>query len=183
MPSPSRDGILLELAGAPRQLEPVPRLAAFPKSVLGLGRLDEVLPSLAPSPPGAQGDRQKKKALRRSDAALLVKNLHYDTTEGELEALFGRYGSLLRLVLPPTKAVALVEARRDSLASNAHSLRKRPQTKPFGAAGREGRGGAAAPPPGGRGVGRAGGGFGGGRSTAGGWRTTWRASSGRRRTG
>ena len=62
------------------------------------------------------GDRQKKKALRRSDAALLVKNLHYDTTEGELEALFGRYGSLLRLVLPPTKAVALVEY---SLASNA----------------------------------------------------------------
>ena len=55
------------------------------------------------------GDRQKKKAIARSDAVILVKNLPYETTENDLEILFSKYGAIVRLVLPPTKAIALVE--------------------------------------------------------------------------
>ena len=62
------------------------------------------------------GDRQKKKTIARSEAVILVKNLPYETTENDLEILFSKYGAVVRLVLPPTKAIALVEF---SVASSA----------------------------------------------------------------
>lgn len=47
--------------------------------------------------------------LERSDRVLLVKNLPYSAEEGDLEALFARAGPVLRVVLPPTRTLALVE--------------------------------------------------------------------------
>ena len=65
------------------------------------------------------GDRQKKKTIARSDAVILVKNLPYETTEEELQILFSKYGAVVRLVLPPTKAIALVEFSVSSSAKIA----------------------------------------------------------------
>ena len=48
-------------------------------------------------------------AVVRSDCILLVKNLPYSADAGELEALFSGMGPVLRLILPPTKTLALVE--------------------------------------------------------------------------
>lgn len=45
----------------------------------------------------------------RSNSTLLVKNLPFTATEEDLRTLFGRSGQLMRLVLPPTRAIALVE--------------------------------------------------------------------------
>jgi multiple RNA-binding domain-containing protein 1 len=47
--------------------------------------------------------------LERSDTTMLVKNLPYETTEEELRTLFEAYGTLGRLVLTPSRALALVE--------------------------------------------------------------------------
>jgi multiple RNA-binding domain-containing protein 1 len=46
---------------------------------------------------------------KRSDTVILVKNIPYTTTVEELTLLFGQYGRLGRVVLPPAKTLALVE--------------------------------------------------------------------------
>lgn len=46
--------------------------------------------------------------LKRSNHVLLVKNLPYGSTETELGKLFGKFGSLDKIILPPTKTLALV---------------------------------------------------------------------------
>jgi multiple RNA-binding domain-containing protein 1 len=48
-------------------------------------------------------------APKRSSYVLLVKNLPFSTTDEEIEQLFERFGSIGRVVLPPTKTLALVE--------------------------------------------------------------------------
>ncbi|KAG1656825.1 hypothetical protein FOA52_008459 [Chlamydomonas sp. UWO 241] len=58
-------------------------------------------------------------AVARSATTLLVKNLPYSADEGELEELFGRHGPVVRLVLPPTKTLALVEFGEPSDARSA----------------------------------------------------------------
>lgn len=45
----------------------------------------------------------------RSDTVILVKNISFETELDEIEKLFARYGALNRVVLPPTRTVALVE--------------------------------------------------------------------------
>jgi hypothetical protein len=57
----------------------------------------------------AAGRGSASKGVPRSATTLLVKNLPYSAEEGELAELFGRSGTVVRLVLPPTKVVALVE--------------------------------------------------------------------------
>lgn len=57
----------------------------------------------------AAGRSAASKGVPRSATTLLVKNLPYSADQGELEELFGRSGTVVRLVLPPTKVVALVE--------------------------------------------------------------------------
>lgn len=47
--------------------------------------------------------------IKRSKTVLLVKNLPYTTQQSDLRELFSRSGTLLRLVLAPTRSVALVE--------------------------------------------------------------------------
>lgn len=57
----------------------------------------------------AGGSAAASAAVPRSSTALLAKNLPYAVSEAELAELFGQCGALARLVLPPTRALALVD--------------------------------------------------------------------------
>ncbi|XP_048228729.1 multiple RNA-binding domain-containing protein 1 isoform X2 [Ricinus communis] len=50
----------------------------------------------------------KTDGMKRSNHVLLVKNLPYGSSEGELSQMFGKFGSLDKIILPPTKTLALV---------------------------------------------------------------------------
>ncbi|KAH0985190.1 hypothetical protein GBA52_012367 [Prunus armeniaca] len=50
----------------------------------------------------------KTDGSKRSNHVLLVKNLPYGSTDGELVKMFGKFGGLEKIVLPPTKTLALV---------------------------------------------------------------------------
>ena len=58
---------------------------------------------------GASGKASSNQTVQRSSVCLIVKNLPYSTSEEDLVELFGGSGQLARLVLPPTKTLALVE--------------------------------------------------------------------------
>ncbi|KAF9971065.1 hypothetical protein BGZ73_006026 [Actinomortierella ambigua] len=58
---------------------------------------------------------------KRSDTVLLVKNIPYSTTEQELTDLFGAYGDLGRVLMPPAKTIAIVEFLQPSEARAAFS--------------------------------------------------------------
>lgn len=51
---------------------------------------------------------EKADGHKRSNHILLVKNLPYGSSEGELANMFGKFGSLDKIILPPTKILALV---------------------------------------------------------------------------
>ncbi|KAJ7554372.1 hypothetical protein O6H91_06G137600 [Diphasiastrum complanatum] len=51
----------------------------------------------------------KLKQVARSGNVILVKNLPYTTSEADLVKMFAAYGSLGRIVLPPTKTLAVME--------------------------------------------------------------------------
>lgn len=55
------------------------------------------------------GKASSTRAVQRSPVCLIVKNLPYSASEEDLTELFGGSGQLARLVLPPTKTLALVE--------------------------------------------------------------------------
>ncbi|EFJ46013.1 hypothetical protein VOLCADRAFT_63158, partial [Volvox carteri f. nagariensis] len=57
----------------------------------------------------ASGKAAATRSVARSGTALLVKNLPYSANDDELVELFGRHGPVSRLVLPPARALALVE--------------------------------------------------------------------------
>lgn len=50
----------------------------------------------------------KTDGVKRSNHVILVKNLPYGSTDGELAKMFGKFGNLEKVVLPPTKTLALV---------------------------------------------------------------------------
>ncbi|XVE86462.1 hypothetical protein DITRI_Ditri18aG0036100 [Diplodiscus trichospermus] len=50
----------------------------------------------------------KSDGIKRSNHVLLVKNLPYGSSDGELAKMFGNFGSLDKIILPPTKTLALV---------------------------------------------------------------------------
>ncbi|KAL3616640.1 hypothetical protein CASFOL_039034 [Castilleja foliolosa] len=50
----------------------------------------------------------KTDGLKRSSHVIIVKNLPYSSSEGELSDMFGKYGSLSKIILPPTKTLAMV---------------------------------------------------------------------------
>ncbi|KAL2930768.1 Multiple RNA-binding domain-containing protein 1 [Bienertia sinuspersici] len=54
----------------------------------------------------------KTKGVKRSNHVLLVKNLPYSSTESELSKLFGKFGSIDKIILPPTRTLALHEDGR-----------------------------------------------------------------------
>ncbi|GFZ08317.1 nucleotide/nucleic acid binding protein [Actinidia rufa] len=49
----------------------------------------------------------KADGMKRSNHVILVKNLPYGSSEGELAKMFGKFGSLDKIILPPTKTLAL----------------------------------------------------------------------------
>ncbi|CEG66678.1 hypothetical protein RMATCC62417_03215 [Rhizopus microsporus] len=55
----------------------------------------------------------------RSETIILVKNIPYGTTEDEMRELFGKYGELGRVLMPPAKTIAVVEFLEPSEARNA----------------------------------------------------------------
>lgn len=50
----------------------------------------------------------KADGMKRSNHVILVKNLPYGSSEGELANMFGKFGSLDKVILPTTKTLALV---------------------------------------------------------------------------
>jgi multiple RNA-binding domain-containing protein 1 len=50
----------------------------------------------------------KVDGVKRSNHVLLAKNLPYGATENELAKMFGKFGSLDKIILPSTKTLALV---------------------------------------------------------------------------
>ena len=51
---------------------------------------------------------KKCESTERSDHIILVKNLPYSCSEGDLFAEFGKYGMIEKIILPPTRALAVV---------------------------------------------------------------------------
>eukprot|EP00252_Welwitschia_mirabilis_P000424 TRINITY_DN10427_c0_g1_i2.p1 TRINITY_DN10427_c0_g1~~TRINITY_DN10427_c0_g1_i2.p1 ORF type:complete len:872 (+),score=224.55 TRINITY_DN10427_c0_g1_i2:175-2790(+) len=49
----------------------------------------------------------KMENTKRSNRVLLIKNLPFSTSEYELVEMFGKFGSLERIIVPPTKTMAL----------------------------------------------------------------------------
>ncbi len=66
---------------------------------------------------GVPGDKSK-----RSDQVIIVKNLVPSVSLEDLMKLFGTYGDVTRLLLPPSRSMALVEY---SLAKNASKAFKK----------------------------------------------------------
>ncbi len=62
---------------------------------------------------------KKLRASMRSDTVILVKNLPAAASAPALRGLFGRFGPLVRLVLPPAKVLAVVEFERPVDAKRA----------------------------------------------------------------
>ncbi|KAL6561835.1 hypothetical protein OROGR_002842 [Orobanche gracilis] len=50
----------------------------------------------------------KTDGLKRSNHVILVKNLPYGSSEGELSEKFGKFGRLDKIILPPTKTLAVI---------------------------------------------------------------------------
>ncbi|KAJ2765545.1 Multiple RNA-binding domain-containing protein 1, partial [Coemansia nantahalensis] len=69
----------------------------------------------------------------RSDVVILVKNIPFSVDEDELRALFGRHGSLGRVLLPPSRTIAIVEFLEPSEARAAfrHLAYKRLKDAPI----------------------------------------------------
>ncbi|KAL2609507.1 hypothetical protein R1flu_028080 [Riccia fluitans] len=64
----------------------------------------------------ASGDAGK---VRRSNHVILVKNLPFTTTEDDILRIFSSHGSIGRIILPPTKTLAVVEYLEAAEASRA----------------------------------------------------------------
>ncbi|CAG8453880.1 4105_t:CDS:10 [Ambispora gerdemannii] len=57
----------------------------------------------------------------RSDTVILVKNISFNTTKEELSQLFGWYGDIGKLILPPSKTMAIIEFLHPTEAKAAFS--------------------------------------------------------------
>jgi multiple RNA-binding domain-containing protein 1 len=60
-----------------------------------------------------------RKGITRSRTTIVVKNIPKDATKSKLVEIFNRYGVVVRLLLPPNKALALVQFRNIDHAGNA----------------------------------------------------------------
>ncbi|KAL3895907.1 MAG: hypothetical protein SGCHY_004419 [Lobulomycetales sp.] len=68
---------------------------------------------------GVSLDAFSRTSAGRSDTAILVKNIPYDTTLDELENRFSRFGTIIRVLLTPTRTVAVVEYAHANEAKGA----------------------------------------------------------------
>lgn len=55
-------------------------------------------------------------AVKRSDTTILVKNLPFTATQEAVTDLFSRFGLLHKIVLPPSRAVAVVDFENSASA-------------------------------------------------------------------
>lgn len=51
---------------------------------------------------------KKAEGVKRSNHVILVKNLPYGSSESELASMFGKFGSIDKVILPSTKTLGLV---------------------------------------------------------------------------
>ncbi|KAM7271765.1 hypothetical protein ACFE04_030979 [Oxalis oulophora] len=61
----------------------------------------------------------KTEGMKRSNYVILVKNLPYGSSSEELTKMFGKFGSLDKIILPPTKTMALIVFLEPSEACRA----------------------------------------------------------------
>uniref|UniRef100_A0A2P2MME7 Multiple RNA-binding domain-containing protein 1 isoform X1 n=2 Tax=Rhizophora mucronata TaxID=61149 RepID=A0A2P2MME7_RHIMU len=61
----------------------------------------------------------KTDGIKRSNRVLLVKNLPFGSSEADLAKMFGKFGSLEKIILPPTKTLAMVVFLEPSEARSA----------------------------------------------------------------
>ena len=69
----------------------------------------------------ADVDAKLKSAIKRSDRVILCKNIPYETEQSELRTMFGKFGTLVRVVLPPSKTLALVEYEQPGQAKAGYA--------------------------------------------------------------
>ena len=62
---------------------------------------------------------QGNKKVKRSNTVILAKNLPFETTIDEIRNLFGKFGVLGRVVLPPTRAICIIEFIEPNSAKSA----------------------------------------------------------------
>lgn len=65
----------------------------------------------------ASGHAAANSSVKRSTMVLLVKNLPSEATEDALEDLFAKHGTVVRVILPRTKALAVVEMSDEQVSS------------------------------------------------------------------
>ena len=63
-------------------------------------------------------DRERA-SCERSHTIIIVKNIPFKTNEQDIEELFARFGSVKRVMLPPNRALAVVEFEDEKFATNA----------------------------------------------------------------
>ena len=97
---------------------------------------------------GVKLDVFEQKRPKRSSTVILVKNLPHDTKQNDLQELFSPFGSLHKVILPPSGVSALVEFLEPSHAKSAFKKLAYSKFKhlplylewaPVGAVGREGK--------------------------------------------
>lgn len=59
------------------------------------------------------------KSNKRGDTSILVKNFPYGTTMGELRKMFEEFGPVLRVLMPPTGTIAIVQYSQPGQAKSA----------------------------------------------------------------
>ena len=69
----------------------------------------------------ADVDAKLKASIKRSDRVVLCKNIPYETELSELRTMFGKFGALVRVVLPPSKTLALVEYEQAAHAKKGYT--------------------------------------------------------------
>jgi RNA recognition motif-containing protein len=70
----------------------------------------------------ASGHAASSSEVSRSSTVLLVKNLPTEATEDALKELFSKHGIVLRVILPRTKALAIVEMSDKQVLLYFHSV-------------------------------------------------------------
>lgn len=81
----------------------------FRKEGVDLSVLEGAASATGASKTGKKGAPSKPAPVVRSKTTILVKNLPYSTSQEDLQRLFGRFGALGRVLLPPSRAIGLVD--------------------------------------------------------------------------
>lgn len=70
----------------------------------------------------ASGHAAASSSVSRSTTVLLVKNLPSEATEDALDELFSKHGTVVRVLLPRTRALAIVEMSDEQVIALAASF-------------------------------------------------------------